>query len=203
MKKLLLLFCMAITTTIFAQNQINLVQGNFDFLKDQTEVNVQLKFDNAVYQEKNLTEEQYLEGRKTDIITRKGEKVWDNWAFQWGNFKTSEYLEYFFKGINPKLKKIIAFRNDVKAKYTLIIDAKWIYAGWYGGMIGSQEAKLTADLLFVETDSPDKVIMKLSADKILGRKENKVFNWEYGRIAAAYEITGRKLGVEIKKAVKN
>ncbi|MDF2933614.1 MAG: hypothetical protein K0R36_2945 [Chryseobacterium sp.] len=191
----------AIASTAFSQNKINVIQGNYDFLKDQTEVNVQLKFDNAAYQEKNLSEAQYIESRKADITARKGEKVWDNWTYQWEKFKTSEYLEYFYKGINAKSKKI-KFKNDVKAKYTLIIDAKWIYAGWYGGMIGSQEAKLTADLLFVETDNPSNVIMKLQADKIQGKKMNDQFSWEYGRIAAAYEITGKKLGTEIKKVLK-
>jgi hypothetical protein len=201
MKKLFLMLFFAIASTAFSQNKINVIQGNYDFLKDQTEVNVQLKFDNAAYQEKNLSEAQYIESRKADITARKGEKVWDNWTYQWEKFKTSEYLEYFYKGINAKSKKI-KFKNDVKAKYTLIIDAKWIYAGWYGGMIGSQEAKLTADLLFVETDNPSNVIMKLQADKIQGKKMNDQFSWEYGRIAAAYEITGKKLGTEIKKVLK-
>jgi hypothetical protein len=201
MKKIFLMFFVALATAAFAQNQINIESGNFDFLKDQTEVNVQLKFDHAVYQEKNLTEDQYIENRKIDITAKKSEEVWKNWIYQWGRFKSTEYLDYFFKGVNNKSKKVF-FRNDVKAKYTLIIDAKWIYAGWYGGMIGSQEAKLTADLIFVETADPSKVIMKLQADKIQGKQMNKDFNWEYGRIAAAYEVTGKKLGKEIKNAVK-
>lgn len=201
MKKLLLLLFVAMATTTFAQNQINFESGNFDFLKDQTEVNVQLKFDNAVYQEKNFTEAQYIENRKADITAKKSEAVWKNWEFQWGNFKASEYLNYFFKGINSKSKKV-TFKNDTKAKYTLIIDAKWIYAGWYGGMIGSQEAKLTADMIFVETDNPSNVVMRLQADKIQGKKMNKDFAWEYGRIAGAYEVTGKKLGAEIKKVIK-
>lgn len=192
---------MALATTAFAQNQINFESGNFDFLKDQKEVNVQLKFDKATYQEKNLTEAQYIENRKADITAKKSEKVWENWIYQWDRFKSTEYLEYFFKGINAKSKKV-TFRNDVKAKYTLIIDAKWIYAGWYGGMIGSQEAKLTADLTFVETENPSNVVMRLQADKIGGKQMNREFNWEYGRIAAAYEVTGKKLGKEIKSAVK-
>ncbi|MEN4762825.1 hypothetical protein ABEG63_21065 [Chryseobacterium sp. C39-AII1] len=201
MKKLFLMLFMAIATTAIAQNQINFQSGNFDFLKDQTEVNVQLKFDNATYQEKNLTEVQYIENRKADITAKKSEKVWENWIYQWDRFKSTEYLEYFFKGINAKSKKV-TFRNDVKAKYTLIIDAKWIYAGWYGGMIGSQEAKLTANLTFVETENPSNIVMKLQADKIQGKQMNRDFNWEYGRIAAAYEVTGKKLGKEIKNALK-
>ncbi|WP_343661137.1 hypothetical protein [Chryseobacterium sp.] len=201
MKKLLLLLFVAITTSTFAQNKINSEQGNFDFLKDQSEVNVQLVFDNAVYQEKNFTEAQYLENRKADITAKKSEAVWNNWIYQWNKFKTSEYLDYFLKGINGKSKKVV-FKGDAKTKYTLIIDAKWIYAGWYGGMIGSQEGKLTADLLFVETDNPSKVVMRLKADKIGGKQMNKDFAWEYGRIAAAYEVTGKKLGKEIKAVIK-
>ncbi|PRB02825.1 hypothetical protein CQ046_11510 [Chryseobacterium sp. MYb7] len=201
MKKLLLLLFLSIATTTFAQNKINFEQGNFDFLKDQTEVNVQLVFDNATYQEKNFTEAQYLENREADITAKKNQAVWKNWIYQWGQFKTSEYLDYFLKGINGKSKKII-FKKDAQTKYTLIVDAKWIYAGWYGGMIGSQEAKLTADMKFVETDNPSKVVMKLQADKIGGKQMNQQFAWEYGRIAAAYEVTGKKLGKEIKVATK-
>ncbi|PWW26303.1 hypothetical protein [Chryseobacterium sp. AG844] len=201
MRKLLLLLFMAIGVVAFAQNQIKVESGNFDFLKDQNEVNVQLVFDNAVYQEKNMTEAQYLENRKADITAKKSEAVWKNWIYQWGQFKNSEYLDYFLKGINGKSKKVV-FKKDAKTKYTLIIDAKWIYAGWYGGMIGSQEAKLTADMKFVETDDPSKVVMRLQADKIGGKQMNKEFAWEYGRIAAAYEVTGKKLGKEIKEVIK-
>ncbi|WP_426476299.1 hypothetical protein ACP3T3_13130 [Chryseobacterium sp. CBSDS_008] len=201
MRKLLSLLFMAIGVVAFAQNQINIQSGNFDFLKDQNEVNVQLVFDNAVYQEKNLTEAQYLENRKTDITAKKSEAVWKNWIYQWEQFKNSEYLDYFLKGINGKSKKVV-FKKDAQTKYTLIIDAKWIYAGWYGGMIGSQEAKLTADMKFVETDNPSKVMMRLQADKIGGKQMNQQFAWEYGRIAAAYEVTGKKLGKEIKAVIK-
>lgn len=44
--------------------------------------------------------------------------------------------------------------------------------------------------------------MKLKANKILGRQMNKDFSWEYGRIAAVYEILGKKLGKDIKTALK-
>ena len=160
-----------------------------------------MKFENATYQEKNLSEAQYLEARKLDITTRKGEKVWNNWSYQWDNFKASEYFNYFSKGASSSYKNII-FKKDAQTKYTLIIDAKWIYAGWYGGMIGSQEGKLSADLTFVETANPSNILMKISVDKILGKKMNNEFAWEYGRIAAAYQILGKKLGKEIKMATK-
>jgi hypothetical protein len=53
MKKLLLLVVLMLSAFTFAQNQLNFESGTFDFLKDQTEVNVQLKFDNVLFQAEN------------------------------------------------------------------------------------------------------------------------------------------------------
>ncbi|WP_261510208.1 hypothetical protein [Chryseobacterium paludis] len=199
MKKLLVVLFVAIFTTAFSQ-ELKIVSGNFDFLKDQTEVNVELKFDNALYQVENFTEAQYLERRKKEVLAKKTEQDWQKWNEEWEKYKSSEYIQYFFKGINGKSKKV-TFKNDVKAKYTLIIDAKWIYAGWHGGIIG-QEAKLSSDMKFVETDNPSKIVMELKGDKVLGKPQNKAFVMEYGRIAGAYEATGKVIGKEIKKVIK-
>ncbi len=57
-----------ISTFAMAQ-KMKIVSGNFDFLKDQTEVNVELIFDkNVIFQAENLTEVQYLENRKNDVL---------------------------------------------------------------------------------------------------------------------------------------
>ena len=200
MKKTLLLLLSFISIVFHAQD-LKIESGNFDFLKDQTDLNVELKFDNAVYQEKNFTEAQYLENRKQEIIARKGEKVWQNWTYQWKKFKDAEYVNYFFKGLNGKSKKTLLDQN-ANAKYTLIIDAKWVYAGWYGGMIGSQEAKISGSLYFVETQNPSNVLMKINIDKFQGKQMNEQFSWEYGRIAAVYEVLGKQLKKEIKKVKK-
>lgn len=201
MKKIFLLLFVAIATTTFAQD-LTISSGNFNFLKDQTEVTVQIKMNNVLYQVENFTEEQYLAKRKEDVLSnrKRGEEGWEKWIEAWNRFKDSEYLDYFLKGINGKSKKIL-FKKDGQAKYTLIVDAKWIYAGWHGGMIG-QEAKLTSDITFVETENPTNVIMKLHGDKILGKPQNKDFVMEYGRIAGAYEATGKELGKAIKRALK-
>jgi hypothetical protein len=54
-----------------------------------------------------------------------------------------------------------------------------------------QEAKLTSVMKFVETNDPSKVVLEIKADKILGKPQNKDFVMEYGRIAGAFEATGR------------
>lgn len=202
MKKLFLLLFMAIATTSFAQNEMNFTSGSFEFIKDQTEINVQLKFDNTLYQAENMTEAQYLEKRKEEILKKpkKTDADWQKWYGEWERFKNSEYVKYFLKGANSKSD--IVFKTDSNAKYTLIIDAKWIYAGWHGGLIG-QEAKLTSNMKVVETDNPAKVVMEVKGNEILGKPQNKDFVMEYGRIAGAFEATGKRLmGKEFKRAMR-
>jgi hypothetical protein len=201
MKKLFLLLFVAMTTMTFAQ-EMTFSSGNFDFMKDQTEINVRLKFGNTLYQVENFTEAQYLEKRKKDILSnpKKTEEDWQKWYGEWMKFKNTEYLQYFIKGANSKSK--IVYTTNANTKYTLIIDAKWIYAGWHGGLVG-QEAKLTSDMKFVETDNPANVVMEVKGDKILGKPQNKYFVMEYGRIAGAFEATGKRLmGKEYKRALK-
>lgn len=201
MKKTLLLLISFFSILFYAQD-LNVESGNFDFLKDQTDLNVELKFDKAVYQEKNFTEAQFLENKKTEITTKKGEKVWENWTYQWKKFKDTEYVNYFFQGLNGKNSKKVLLAQNPNAKYTLIIDATWVYCGWFGGMIGSQEAKISGTMYFVETQNPSNVLMKINLDKFQGKQMNPDFSWEYGRIAAVYEVIGKQLKKEIKKVKK-
>jgi hypothetical protein len=200
MKKLLLLVVLMLSAFTFAQNQLNFESGTFDFLKDQTEVNVQLKFDNVLFQAENYTEAQYLEKRKAETLSKKNDVAWQKWSDSWQTFKDTEYLNYFLKGVNGWSKQVV-FKKDIKSKYTLIINTKWVYAGWHAGLV-AQEGKLTSDLIFVETDNPSKVVMKIHGAEILGKKTNKDFTMEYGRIAAAYEVTGKLVGKALKKLVR-
>jgi len=190
---------MAVATTTFAQNQINFESGNFDFLKGQTEVNVQLKFENPLFQADNYTEAQYLERRKTETVAKKGEESWRRWDEEWQKHKESVFLDKFIDGLNAKAKKI-KFSKDATTKYTLIIDTKWIYAGWTGFV--TQPAKLSSELTFVESENSSKVLTKVKGEKIEGVGSKVDYGMEYGRISAAYEKTGKELGKAIKNALK-
>lgn len=190
---------MAIATTAFAQSQINFESGNFDFLKDQTEVNVQFKFENPLFQADNYTEAQYLERRKTETLAKKGEEAWKEWNEEWKKHKESVFLDKFIDGLNAKAKKI-KFTKGATTKYTLIIETKWVYAGWTGFV--TQPAKLSSELIFVETENPSKVMAKIQGNKIEGTGSKVDYGMEYGRISAAYEKTGKELGKAIKSALK-
>ncbi len=199
MKKLFVMFFMAIVMTAFAQSKINFESGNFNFLKGQTEVNVQFNFDNAAFQVENFTEEQYLERRKKETLEKKGEASWQSWIAEWKNHRGSVFFDKFIDGLNSKVKNI-KFGKDLNTKYTLIINTKWIYAGWSGFVM--QPGKLSSEISIVETDNPSKILVKIQTDKIEGVGSKVNYHMEYGRISAAYEKTGKELSKEIKNALK-
>ncbi|UQB67651.1 hypothetical protein [Epilithonimonas zeae] len=201
MKKLLLILFVAVTTTVFSQ-KLKIESGNFDFLKDQTQVDVELKFDNVLILKEKLTEAQYLEKRKQDLLAnpKRGNDGWKKWSGEWERYK-SVYLDDFLKAL--KGSKKVEFKKDIEAKYTLVVDAKWISPGWHGGFV-MQPAILSADIKFVETANPTVALLYISADEVVGKLPAGMSGdvMEYDRISAAYEKLGRLLLREINKGTK-
>jgi len=206
MKKLLLLLFVSITMIAYSQ-KVKLLSGDFSALKDQTEVNVELVFDNNVtFQAENFTESQYLENRKNDILNnpKKTKDDWVKWNDEWKDFKETKYMEKFLKGINHKSKNIV-FKNNIQSKYTLVVKTVWIYAGWSGGFV-MQPAKLTSEIQLIETSNPSNVLFRVDSTGIEGvgisENPNSEYIMEYGRISVAYEKTGRLLWKAIAKQNK-
>lgn len=206
MKKLLLMLFLGIAIITYSQ-KVKLISGDFSSLKDQTEVNVELVFDNNVtYQAENFTESQYLENRKNDILNnpKKTKEDWVKWNDEWKDFKGTKYMAKFLKGINHKSKNIV-FKSNIQSKYTLIVKTVWVYAGWSGGIV-MQPAKLTSEIKLVETDNPSNVLFSVDSPGIEGvgisENPNSEYAMEYGRISVAYEKTGRLLWKAIAKQNK-
>lgn len=201
MKKLFVLFFVTVSFMAFSQ-EMKVVSGNFDFLKDQAEVNVEVKFDNVLFYVEKMTEEQYLEKRKKEVLgnPKKSQQDWDQWINEWNSHKANIYTEKLITGFNEKSKKI-KLNKGTASKYTLIADTKWIFPGWHGGML-IQPAKLTTDLRFVETGNPSNVLLYIQAVDIQGNGSNAELYMEYGRIAASFKKTGKDLGKQVKNALK-
>lgn len=201
MKKLLLLVFFVMMTTVFAQDKMKITTGNLIFLKDQTEVNVEVKFENVLFMKENITEAQYLENRKKQVMEnpKRGEEAWTKWIGQWEIYKR-EYVDYFAKGLN-KTYKDISFKKDPSAKYTLLVETAWVFPGWHAGLT-AMTAEITGKIKLIETNNPSKVLVEVELNKFDKFVKNDEFVMEYGRIAAAYESAGRYLGREIKKSLK-
>jgi hypothetical protein len=150
----------------------------------------------------NITEAQYLENRKTDLLAnpKRGEAGWQKWSGEWEKYKNEEYIQYFLKGLNKSYKKI-KFDKGSSAKYTLVLDTKWVYPGWYGGMMG-MSAEIDGNIKLVETNNPSNVLAEVELNKFDKFVKNKEFVMEYGRIAAAYESAGKFFVKEMKKSFK-
>jgi hypothetical protein len=201
MKKLFLMLFVSVSMVINAQ-KMTVTSGNLNVLKDQTEVNVELRFDNVSMMKENFTEAQYLENRKKDLLAnpKRGEAGWQKWNGEWQRYKNEEYINYFAKGLNKSYKKI-AFKKESSAKYTLLLETNWVFPGWHGGMV-VMTAEISGKIKLVETDNPSVILAEVDLNKFDRYVNNKEFVMEYGRVAGAYESIGRYLGREIKKALK-
>lgn len=198
MKKIFLFLFVAVSTTIFAQNKLTVESGNLNVLKDQTEVNVQRVYGEPLFQAENLTETDYLNKRHQETVAKKGEAAWKTWIDFWEQHVETIWTEKFVEGLNKSKK--IKFSQNIETKYTLIIQPKWMYAGWQGFV--TQPGKLSADITIVETANPTNILATIKADKIEGVGSKVDYGMEYGRISAAYEKTGKEFGKELKKALK-
>lgn len=202
MKKLFLLFSLMAALVLNAQ-RIVIKSGSFSALKDQTDVNVELKFDNVLMMKENVTEEQYLENRKKDVIAnpKRGEIGWQKWSAEWQRYKDEEYINYFTKGLNKAYKNISFKKDSPSSKYTILLETNWVFPGWHGGMV-MMTAEITGKIKLIETNNPENVLAEAEFDKFDKFVNNKEIVMEYGRVAGAYESLGKYLGKEIKNAVK-
>lgn len=189
---------MIFAVSVSAQ-KFKVVSGNFDFLKGEKQVDVEISIDNSKFQVENYSESEYTDKIKSTITANPKKKPEDlsQWTAKWEEYRNGGFADAFIKGANGKTGKFLTFGKNQGAKYKLIIDSKWIYAGWYGGMM-MQPAKLSLEMKFVEAADPSKILLQLETDKLEGAANNKDLVWEYGRIAAAFESIGKQIGAEIK-----
>ncbi|WP_185288745.1 hypothetical protein [Chryseobacterium lactis] len=202
MRKLLLLFFMMMITAVFGQEKMKLVSGDFGVLKDQSVVNVELKFENVLFMKENITEAQYLENRKKQVLDnpKRGEAAWKEWSEEWEKYKKEDYIDRLLKGLNASSKQI-SFKKETPAKYTLILNTKWVFPGWHAGLIAMPTA-MSGDIQLVETENPSVVLATVELNKYDRFSGMDVTVMEYGRLAAAYESIGKVLSRQIKRNLK-
>jgi len=201
MKKLVvaLLFISGVS---FAQN-VEVVKGNFDFLKDQKEINVEFDYSNFTLLKEKKTEAQYVEERTADL-NEKSKGNGNIWSKKWAASKESIWNPKFLELVNVVLvkeKKDVSFQEGLKTPYTLIVQTVWIYPGWDVAMM-KQPAKVTTNLKFVETANKSNVLLEISSENAPGDQWGSNFSNE-SRIGEGYAKTGKSLAkLLLKKAYK-
>jgi len=201
MKKIvsaLLLF----TGITFAQD-MNVVKGNFDFIKNQKEINIEFDYSDFTMMKENKTEKQYVEERTAEL----NEKYKGNgniWQKKWYSAKELIWTPKFLELINvvlQKEKKELNFQEGLNTPYTLIVKTTWLYPGWDAGIM-KQPAKVSTNLKFVETANKSNVLLEITSEEAPGDQWGNNFSNE-SRLGEGYAKTAKSLAKLIaKKAYK-
>lgn len=199
MKNLLLVIGLSFAFGSFAQ-KIKVEAGSYDFLKGVKELNVEFDYSNLEMMKENLSESTYIDNRR-DELNEKNAGEGDRWEKKWENAKEGIWQPKFLDLVNAVVsKKNKGFKADEglsSAKYTLIVEVKWIYPGW-DVYVSKQPAKVTTTLKFVETDNRDNVLLEISSTDAPGDGFGSNFSNE-SRIGEGFAKTGKSLGKEMWK----
>lgn len=202
MKKLVL--ALFFVTSLMTAQDMDVVKGNFSFLKDQKEVNVEFDYSNLKLMKDNLTNDQYVADRVKEL-EEKARGNGETWEKKWYASRDLIFEPKFIElmsTIFTKEKKDVVFKEELaQAKYTLIVDAVWIYPGYNVG-IARRPAKVSLTLKFVETANKNNVLLEVKSEEAPGDIYMGSFSNE-DRIGEGYAKTAKSLAsMIVKKAYK-
>lgn len=199
MKKLVLTFFVFLMGMVSAQ-KMRVTSGNFDFLKGQTELNLQMDYSHVEFYKENMNEAAYIAKQEKDIQKAgKSPDEFERWKKDWEYSKDTQFVDKFLASMN-KNSDFKTSVNNSSAKYTLIVETVWIYPGWFGGIM-NQPSKLSTLLKFVETSDPSHVLLEIDSknapgDNFVGLPNNN------DRISEGYAKTAKTLAHLIEKKIK-
>jgi hypothetical protein len=202
MKKVLVLAVLFISTMMTAQ-KMEVVKGDYGFLKGQTALNIEFDYSNLKLMKENKTEAQYIDERVKDL-NDKNKGVGDIWKKKWLGSREAIWNPKFLELVNVvlvKKKKDLTFQEGLTtAKYTLIVDVAWIFPGW-DAMVMKQPAKVSTNLKFVETANKSNVLLEIYSEHAPGDQWGNNFSNE-SRIGEGFAKTGKSLAGLILKNMK-
>jgi hypothetical protein len=186
-----------------AQN-MDVVKGDFGFLKDQKEINVEFDYSKMTLMKEKKTEAQYVEERVKDL-NEKSKGNGEVWKKKWNSSKeliwTPKFLELANIVMSKKKKDLTFQENLTAAKYTLIVETVWIYPGWDVSIM-KQPAKVSLNLKFVETTNKSNVVLEIKSENAPGDQWGNNFSNE-SRIGEGYAKTAKSMaGMILKKTSK-
>lgn len=197
-----IVFAVLFVSSIITAQDMKVVKGDFGFLKDQKEVNVEFDYSKMTLLKEKFSEEQYVTNR-TKELNEKSKTTGDVWKKNWNSSKELIWNPKFLELMNiifSKENKEVNFKEGLTAaKYTLIVEVVWIYPGWDAGIM-KQPAKVTTQLKFVETKNKANVLLEISSENAPGDQWGNNFSNE-SRIGEGFAKTAKSLAkMLLKKA---
>jgi hypothetical protein len=201
MKKIV--FAVLFVTSIMTAQDMDVVKGDFGFLKDQKEINVEFDYSKMTLMKEKFSEDLYVANR-TKELNKDVKTTGDVWKKKWNSSKELIWNPKFLELVNivlVKEDKDVSFQESLTAKYTLIVETVWVYPGWDAGIM-KQPAKVTTQLKFVETSNKSNVLLEISSENAPGDQWGSNFSNE-SRIGEGYAKTAKSLAkMLLKKAYK-
>lgn len=200
MKKLIIA-CLLLSGAAFAQD-MDVVQGNFDFLKDQKEINTEFDYSSFTMMKEKMPEAQYVQQHKADLDKKaKGNgNIWEKkWIAAREQIWTPKFLE-IANIVLTKEKKDLNFQEGLKTPYTLIVKTVWLFPGWDAGIM-KQPAKVTTNLKFVDSANKSNVLLEITSDEAPGDQWGSNFSNE-SRLGEGFAKTAKSMSKLIAKKTK-
>ncbi|WP_432670178.1 hypothetical protein [Flavobacterium sp. SM2513] len=199
MKKNAVLFLLLFTGVVMAQ-KVDVKKGDFKFLSNQKEINVEFVYSNLKLLKEEFSEEEYVKNRSEDL-NEKSKGTGDVWKKKWEGSKEFIWNPKFLELANVVLSKekvnLVFQEGLANAKYTLIVDVVWIYPGWDAAVM-KQPAKVSTILRFVETANRNNVVLEIHTDKAPGDQWGSNFSNE-SRIGEGFAKTAKTMSKLIAK----
>jgi hypothetical protein len=200
MKKIV--FAALFASSIITAQNMEVVKGDFGFLKDQKEINVEFDYSKMTLMKEKLSEEQYVANRSKEL-NEDAKAKGDVWKKKWNSSKELIWNPKFLELVNVVLakedKEVVFQETLAAAKYTLIVETLWVYPGWDAGIM-KQPAKVTTQLKFVETTNKANVLLEIASENAPGDQWGNNYSNE-SRIGEGYAKTAKSLAKMLLKKV--
>lgn len=178
---------------------IKTVQGNYAFLKNEDQLNVEFDYSDMTVG-KNLTEEEYIDER-VEERNKKERGSGDEWKEGWFGARDKRYEPKFMDQFNKNLDGMIAKEGNDDAQYTLIVHTTYTEPGFNIGVM-KKPAEVNFEYIFVETDNPENIVARFTQKEVPGSQASG-YDFDVGsRVAEAYAYGGKYLAKEIMKHLK-
>ncbi|HEU0137259.1 MAG TPA: hypothetical protein VFQ50_08210 [Flavobacterium sp.] len=201
MKKITLLALLLVTMVSTAQD-MDVVKGNFTFLKGISELNVEFNYADLKLLKDNLTNDQYVTQRAAEL-NEKSRGNGDIWKKKWAASRESIWNIKFLELMNKVYgnERNVSVQEGLSgAKHTLIVDVVWIYPGWDAAVM-KQPAKVTLRYRFVETANRGNVLLEITSEEAPGDQWGNNFSNE-SRIGEGFAKSAKSLAKEMVKKTK-
>ncbi|MCR6642304.1 MAG: hypothetical protein NVV82_25790 [Sporocytophaga sp.] len=191
---LILILFLCFVKTSHAQKTDEQKLQEIQFLKGQSEINIIFTYDSLMVGEK--TEDDYIK-EKVEGKNSKNEGKGDYWLQKWNEDKQVLFPKQFIDQFNNKLKKKgLKAVPQSKSFYTLIVKSTRIEPGFVS--VVNKPAAVDFEFRFIETDNPEKTILKLKIINVAGDALYTEYNVS-ARIQECYNIAGKLLGKYINE----